>query len=203
MWPAWCSKMRERPSLPEFRTAEPPPRSELLGSLAARLHLVIPQFRPVAEDLLADASRIDVFGVAGDGSPVLALLGDEGEELTLVARALAQREWLTPRIEDWQKLAPDLGVRPGAPIQAVVLCPEFGSEARAAVRALQPGAVRLVTWRFVRNGSEADLLLSPVSSRPPGSPEAGAPEPHPATGFRTGLSESDLGLSDTERADFE
>jgi len=37
----------------------------------------VPGFRPVAEELLADASRIDVFGVSSDGEAVIALLGDE------------------------------------------------------------------------------------------------------------------------------
>jgi hypothetical protein len=192
--------MLERLPLPELRPAQPPPRSELLARLASRLHLVIPEFRPVAEDLLADVSRMDVFGVGGDGSPVLALLGDAGDDLTLVARALAQREWLAPRVDDWLKLAPDLGLRPGASVQAIVLCPEFGPEARAAVRGLEPGTVRLVAWRYLRNGSDAGLLLENITTGPARTRSA---PPHPAAGFRTGLAESDLGLSDEERADFE
>ena len=163
---------------------------------------MIPEFRPVATDLLADTSRIDVFGVAEDGSAVLALIGEAGDDLLLVARALAQREWLTPRLPDWRKLAPDLGVVAGAPIQAVVLCPDFGPEASAAARAVEPGAIQLVRWRYLRNGREASLLLEPLEQ------PVDAPRPAPRAidspaPFRSGLSESDLGLSDEERVDFE
>lgn len=176
-----------------------------MRSVAARLHQVVAGFRPVAEDLLADASRIDIFGVAGDGSAVLVLLGErEQEALVLLARALAQREWLAARLPDWLKLAPDLAVRADAPVRVVLLCPRFGSEAIAAARAVDRGPLDLVAWRFVQNGSEADVLLEPVG---PGAPRAGLPvpaEPSAAeSAFRTGLSEADLGLSAEERAEFE
>lgn len=188
--------------MPDLRPITPPRRAELLRSLAASLERVIPGFRPVATDMLADTSRIDVFGVAEDGKAVLALIGEAGDDLLLVARALAQREWLAPRLPDWRKLAPDLGVVAGAPIQAVVLCPDFGTEASAAVRAVEPGAIQLVRWRYLRNGRDASLLLEPLAK------PAEAPEPAPRAvetpaPFRSGLSESDLGLSDEERAEFD
>ncbi len=188
--------------MPELRPTTPHHRAELLRSLAVGLQRVIPGFRPVATDLLADTSRIDVFGVAGDGSAVLALIGEAGDDLLLVARALAQREWLAPRLPDWQKLAPDLGVVAGAPIQAVVLCPDFGPEASAAVRAVEPGAIQLVRWRYLRNGSDAGLLLEPLVT-PLGTPQPAPQAVDSSAPFRSGLSESDLGLSDEERAEFE
>lgn len=183
----------------ELRPGEPPSRSQLLAAVAARLHQVVPGFRPVAEDLLGDTSRIDVFGVADDGTAVIALIGSDGEDLTLVARALAQREWLAPRLSDWLKLAPHLGVRVDGTPRALVLCPHFGTEARAAARAA--GGVQLVGWHFVRNGSAVDLLLDPLPPEPgPARPAQAPPPPAP---FRTGLSDADLGLSDAERADFD
>ena len=187
----------------EQQTTEPPHRALLIRSVAARLHLVVKGFQPIAQDLLADTSRIDVFGVAGDGAAVLALLGEEDEALTLLARALAQRAWLAPRLADWLKLAPDLGVRPDAAVQALLLCPRFGPEALAAAGTVDRSTLRLVTWRFVRNGSHADVLLEPVGA-PPLSSQAPAPaEPASPSAFRTGLSEADLGLSDEELAEFE
>jgi len=176
-----------------------------VSAAATRLHRVVSGFRPVAEDLLADVSRIDLFGVTDDGQAVLALVGDRGDDLTLVARALAQREWLTPRLADWRKLAPNLGLRPDARVRALVLCPEFGAEARAAARAVGPG-IALVTWRYLRNGSDADLFLEPIAPAPPVAaagadrPEPESPSPSP---FRSGLSESDLGLTPAERAEFD
>ncbi len=188
--------------MPELRPTTPPPRAELLRSLAAGLHRVIPEFRPVATDLLADTSRIDVFGLAGDGSAVLALIGEAGDDLLLVARALAQREWLAPRLPDWQKLAPDLGIVAGTTIQSVVLCPDFGPEASAAARATPSGAIQLVRWRYLRNGSDAGLLLEPLVT-PLGTPQPAPRAIDSPAPFRSGLSESDLGLSDEERAEFE
>lgn len=188
----------------ELRTAEPLPRTLLIQSIAARLHHVVPGFRPIAQDLLADASRIDVFGAADDGAAVLALLGErEADALALLARAVAQREWLVAHLPDWLKLAPDLGVRSGAPVQAVVLCPHFGTEAVAAARAVDRGPLQLVTWRCVRNGSEADVLLERLFPAGPAGAAAPASGTRAASGFRTGLSDADLGLSPEERAEFE
>jgi hypothetical protein len=176
-----------------------------VAAVATRLHRIVPGYRAVAEDLLADASRIDLFGVAGDGQAVIALIGGPGDDLILVARALAQREWLAPRLADWRKLAPGLGLA-DAPVRALVLCSEFGSEARAAAGAVAPG-IALVSWRYLRNGSDADLLLEPLGPAAPAGPEPAAePDrraPEPASRFRSGLSESDLGLTAAERAEFD
>lgn len=193
--------------MPELRTEKPPARPLLIRAVASRLDHVVEGFRPIAEDLLAEASRIHVFGVDGDGSAVLALLGEHEEDaLLLLARALAQRQWLATRLPDWLKLAPGLGVRPEAPVQAVVLCPRFGAEAVAAAGAVDRAPPHLVTWRFVRNGSDGDVLLDLVFPAAPGtvSGREGRAEPSPGpNGFRTGLSDADLGLSAEERAEFE
>jgi hypothetical protein len=160
----------------------------------------------VAEDLLADVSRIDVFGVGAEGQAVIALVGDRGDDLVLVARALAQREWLAPRVADWRKLAPGLGLHADARVCALVVCPEFGAEARAAARAVGPG-IGLLTWRHLRNGADADLLLEPVApfawTAEDAMAEPGRREPGSTSVFRSGLSESDLGLSAAERAEFD
>lgn len=193
----------------ELRPEPKPPRSDLLRSIGAHLHQIVPGFRPIAGDLLADHSRIDLFGVDAEGRGVLALLGEREEDaLLLLGRVLAQRAWVQARLADWRKLAPELPVRPDSPVYGVLLCPGFGSEARAAAAALPPGAVRLVSWRYVRNGAGADALLEAVgSAAPPPARLPANPEPRraPATGsgFRTGLTDQDLGLSDAERAEFE
>jgi hypothetical protein len=192
--------------LPELRPADPPPRNALVSAVATRLQRVVPGYRRVADDLLADGSRIDLFGVA-DGQAVIALVGGPGDDLILVARALAQREWLAPRLADWRKLAPNLGLRADARVRALVVCPEFGAEARAAARAIGAG-IGLVTWRTLRNGSDADLLLEPIAAAPPpgaadGTTGSERREPERPSAFRSGLSESDLGLTAAERAEFE
>lgn len=160
-------------------------------------------FRLLAGDLLAERSRIDLFGVDAGGRGVLALVGDREEDaLLLLGRVLAQQAWVQARLPDWRKLAPELPVRPESPVQGLLLCPAFGSEARAAAAALPAGGVRLVEWRYVRNGSAAEVLLEPLErSDPP--PERPAPNESAGGGFRTGLTDQDLGLSEAERAEFE
>ena len=132
-------------------------------AIAARLGQVVPGFRCLAEDLLADRSRVDLFGVDEGGRGVIASIGEREEDaLLLIGRALAQRSWVQERLPDWLKLAPALGVRPEAALAAVVLGPAFGSEALAATGALPAGTLSLVAWRFVRNGAGSEVLLERV-----------------------------------------
>ncbi|MGH0032232.1 MAG: hypothetical protein ACQGVC_20770 [Myxococcota bacterium] len=196
----------------ELRT-ETPTRDELRRAIAGRLHGLVVGYRPVAEDLLADRSRVDLFGVDGEGRGVIVAVGEREEDaLLLVARVLAQRSWVAERLPDWLKLAPDLGVRPELPPAAWILCPGFGSEARTAAAALPAGAAHLATWRFVRNGSGSDVLIEPLEPQPADAgpsatagPDAAAARPGRRAGsdFRTGLSDQDLGLTDEEIAEFE
>lgn len=191
-----------------LRTCEPPAREALLDALAAELPAWVPGFRPLARDLLAEESRIDCFGVDGRGAGVLVCVADADGAVARIGRLLAQRRWLEPRLADWLKLAPELGVRPDLPILGVLACPGFGAEARAAAAALDAPWLRLLRYRGVRNGAGVGLLLEPLegaASPPAGEPAPrAAPEPSAAPSpFRTGLRDSDLELSDAERAEFE
>jgi hypothetical protein len=192
--------------LPEFRTSEPPARASLLRAVAADLHTSVPGFRPIAEGLLAQESRIDLFGVDALGAAVLVSVGDEAEALARIGRLLAQRRWLEPRLADWLKLAPQLELKPDLPSRAVLVCASFGPEARLAAEALDGAWLQLVRYRSVHNGAGDRLLLepldaaAPVPARPTSVPDAAA---SPPASFRTGLSDDDLGLSEAERSEFE
>ena len=195
----------------ELRTCEPPARESLLDAIAADLHPWVPGFRSIARDLLAEESRIDLFGVDERGAGVLVCVGDEDDAVALLGRLLAQRRWLAARLADWLKLAPGLGVRPDLPLLGVLACPRFGPEARAAAAALEAGWLRLVRYRAVRNGAGVGLLLeAPAAAAareravpPPGEAGSVARPSSAPSAFRTGLSDSDLELSDAERAEFE
>ncbi len=170
-----------------------------------RLSQVLPGLRVVAEDVLGEGARIDFVGIEPDGRAVAVLVGEEGDDLALVARGLAQRAWLEPRLRDWLKLAPGLGLRPQAGVGLVLLGPGFGAESRAASRALGDAAPRLVTYRCVRNGSAVVPL---VEAEPPAqgleAPAAPAPPETAATpNFRTGLSDALLDLAPDEKREFE
>lgn len=203
--------------MPELSLAPAPPRDELLRQIRARLADAAPGMRLVAQGVLGEGARIDFVGVDPDGAATLVLVGEAGEDLSLVARALAQRVWLEPRLRDWLQLAPNLGFRPEAGVRLVLLCPAFGTESQAAARGLGEAAPQLVTYRCVRNGSGVEPLLEPLGGAP--SAVSNAPEmphdersnlPPPPEGptgtlpsFRTGLTDADLEVTLEERREFE
>jgi hypothetical protein len=163
------------------------------------------RLRVVAEDVLGAETRIDWVCAGPDGETVVVLHADPGLDLELVARGLAQRAWVEARLPDWLKLAPELGLRPPAGVRALLLCPAFGAEARAAAHAVPPGTIRLATCHFEHEGSELRAWIAPVEGSPTRSAPAtpAAPGPAPAAEFRTGLSDLDLGVTEEEMSALE
>jgi hypothetical protein len=170
--------------------AEPPRRPQLVEGLRTRLCEVIPALRLIAEGVLGADSSID-------------FVGEEEDDLELIARAVAQRAWVEPRIRDWIQLAPNLGVRPGAGVRAVLFCPSFHRETAATAAALGDQAVSLVRYRCLLDGGKLEILIEPVAreaaleSTPPRPDRSGLPA------FRTGLNHEDLGLTAEEYVEFE
>lgn len=191
--------------MPDLSPAPPPPRAELLRSLRAQIARAMPGLRVVAQGVLGEGDPIDFVALDPQGGVALVLVGSAGEDLEMVARGLAQRAWLEPRLNDWLQLAPDLGLRPEAGVQMLLLCPEFGTAARAAARALGSAGPTLATYRCVRNGGSVEPLVEPLEL---GGREAPAPAPAthpdaPPSGFRTGLSDAELELTPEERREFD
>jgi len=191
--------------LPEPALCSAPPRAELLRLLRGRLSEPWPALRIVAEDLLAAETPIDWVGVDADGSAVVVLVGEAGRDLELVARALAHRAWLAPRLRGFLQLAQaPAGVRPEAPVRALALCPAFGAEAVAAAGAAPGGTLSLGVLRCLRDGAVLHVLLEPLEPAPPrpavarAAPESASFAPEP---FRTRLTDADLGLADDDRAE--
>jgi len=189
--------------LSEIALAPLPPRPVLRRSLRSRIADLDPSLRVIAEDVLGETSTIDLLAVDRKGGVVVLLIGDEGQDLELIARALALCAWVRPRVRDWLQLAPDLGLNPNAGVRALICCPAFQAETITTAGSLRPAVLKLARYQWVRNaGSETVLLealplpgATPVSER-----EAGLPlEPAP---FRTGLTEDDLDLSAEERGEF-
>ena len=104
-----CWTTRGKSPLADLTITEPPARSRLIEQLRPRLSELVPALQLVAEGLLAADTRIDFVGVEPSGRVVLILVGNPGEDLELVGRALAQRAWVESRVRDWVQLAPDLG----------------------------------------------------------------------------------------------
>lgn len=184
--------------MPDLSLSPPPPRAELLRELRARLPSAAPGMRVVAQGVLGEGASIDFVGIEPHGRTVLVLVGEAGGDLELVARGLAQRAWVEPRLRDWLQLAPELGLRPEAGVRLVLLCPSFGAESRAAAGALAEAAPVLATYRWVRNGSAVEPLVEPLldpTHAPPTAPLPPASAPVPT--FRTGLSDAELGPEET------
>jgi hypothetical protein len=169
--------------------------------LRARSARLWPALRVIAEEVLGADAIIDWVALEPGGRAIVVLVGDAGQDLELVTRALAQRAWLAPRLRDWLQLAPRIGLRPEAGVRALALCAEFRSEALAAARSLGPEVLSLATYRCVRDGSGVSVLLE-VESSAPAAPNGSGPVPAPEP-FRTGLSELDLGLTPEESREFE
>lgn len=183
----------------DLSRVSPPPRSELLREIRARLPAAAPGTRIVAEGLLAERSRIDFVGVTAEGDVDLVLVGNHGGDLALVALGLAQRAWVEARLPDWLQLAPELGIRPGARVELVLLCPDFGPESVTAAGALDEAAPRLIRYRLIENGVGLEALLEPIDGLD-GAPRSGETA---SSGFRTGLTDATLDLSAEERQAFE
>jgi len=183
--------------LPELQLAPAPSPDAQRHALRAALDAVVPGWQPLAEGILGADERIDWVGTDARGRGVVALLAADGDDLALVARGLAQREWVAARLGDWAQLAPGAGLRPDAGVVLVLVAASFRPAALAAVRALGDGDVVCATLRFVRNGSALSALLDPVRDSRPARP------PPAAAVFRTGLSDADLDLTPEERAEFE
>jgi hypothetical protein len=194
----------------DLRLIAPPPHDELLAQLRDRLGHAVPGMRVLAERLLGADSTIDFVGIEQTGRVVLVLVGDRDDDLELVARGLAQRAWVSARLGDWAQLAPNLGLETDAEVRVVLVCPAFGTEASAALRALGSAWLTAVTYRCVQNGAGFEVLLEhpfamdpefagePVGSTRPVARASGNPP-----SFRTGLSDADLGLTAEEQQEFE
>lgn len=188
--------------MPELALCDAPPRRELLRLLRASAAELWPALRVIAEDVLGADARIDWVALEPGGRACIALVADDGEDLALVARGLAQRAWLGPRLRDWLQIAPRIGLRPEAGVRALLFCPAFRSEALEAANALGADALSLATYRCIRDGAGVSVLVEPMRG-PSGSEASAEAALPPLEPFRTGLSDIDLGLSPDERREFE
>jgi hypothetical protein len=193
--------------LPELRLISPPPRAELLAQLRGRLGHAVPGGRLLAEGLLGAGAPIDFVALEPAGRVVLILVGDGGQDLELVGRGLAQRAWVAARLGDWIQLAPNLGIRSDAEVRVLLLCPSWCSASRAAVEAIGPDVMAPAIYRCIEKGASFEVLVEHVIAdelAPDNPPQASAGADGPAVApFRSGLTDTDLGLTPEELREFE
>lgn len=165
---------------------------ELRRALRAAVEDLEGGLRVLAEDFLGLEDAIDLVAADAARRLVVVLAADPGRELEAVARALAQCEFMGPRVADWKKLARDLPLDPEAGTRALVVAREFPMAARLAARAVGVGRIGLLRCLPAARPGEA-LLLEIVDG--PGRETTRAA----ASAFRFGLSDEELGLSPDER----
>jgi hypothetical protein len=199
-------------SLAEFEWPGLPERNSLRRALRHRLRLDVPNLRVIAEDFLTEASPIDLLAVGSSGELVSIRLGEEDEDPRLLTSLLADLQWLSRHAGDLLKLNAELAFEPSAPPRAMLLCPTFAKETRAAVEMLPDGIVELYRYRCLRQQGQLSLMIeackldgSTPSTRPeagqrPSGPNQTAPlfvahrpsAPAGPSTFRTALTDADL-----------
>jgi hypothetical protein len=90
-------------------------------------------------------------------------------------------------------------------VKVLLVCSSLRTETLAAAGQLGPAILDLAVYRCVHTGTEIQILLEPATpvAAPTQGPPADEPESFPVPSFRTGLTDSDLGLSEEEHRDFE
>jgi len=194
--------MRDSARSPDARG---PATSERRRAVRRELERIEPGLRVVAEDVLAHASRIDLVGIDRRRRITAVTIAPTDGEAPALTRVLAHRAWLAAHAGDWLKLAPDLGLDPGAPVRSILVAPTFDRETRAAAEELPEGWVELLRSVELGEGDQRQLGLAPVAREAPDAPRDPA---HRGDGsaiptFRSGLRPEDLALSDPEASHFD
>jgi hypothetical protein len=185
--------------------------------LRQELERMQPPLQTLAENILAEGSRIDLVTRDPLGAVVVVLIADWGRDLAGFTRVQAHVRWVRDRIPDWRQLAPDLAISPD--VQGLLLCPDFQPETITAANASN-SPIRLARFRDPQDYTglveplpqpqedEAALPRPPEAGEAPGELARAAEhwtgrEPLPPPGeFRSGLTEQDLQLTLEERNEF-
>jgi hypothetical protein len=173
---------------------EPPPcpeRTTLRFRLREALARLDERLEVVAEDVLGLDSRIDLVARDARGGLVAVLVAEPGGDLERLADALAQSAWLEPRIADWLKFAPGLGLRPERGVRLILAAADFDPRTLAATGRLGEAAPSLLRLPGARSdGGRA--LARPEAPSPTTGAAGAAPTGPVASVFRTGLDPQDL-----------
>lgn len=201
-----------------------PPRARVLAGLSGLLVALPEPLHALLEQVTGLEGEIDLVARDGRGRAVAVSLAAEGQDLAALADLLAQCDWLRPRLRDWLKLNPALGVNPELGVRGLLLAPEFGPRTVAAARSvgsddLSLGRVSAFEWQGGLQLAVEPLALGALRSRSGAAAPGPAVENGPAreagsdgragrlslaevgpgvaaleSRFRTGLQDDELGL---------
>jgi hypothetical protein len=151
-----------------LRRVAPPPRARLLAGLGALLPSLPEPLYLVAEQVVGLEGEIDAVARDGRGRAVVVRVAEPGEDLAAFTDLLAQRDWLEPRIRDWLKLSPGLGLRPELGVAGLLLAGDFDVRTVAAARSIREGDLRLARLQAFEWQGTLQLVIEPATpgSRP-------------------------------------
>lgn len=146
-----------------LRRVAPPPRARLLAGLGALLPSLPEPLYLVAEQMVGLEGEIDAVARDGRGRAVAIRVAEPGQDLAAFTDLLAQRDWLEPRLRDWLKLSPGLGLKPELGVAALLLAGEFDPRTVAAARSVREGDLRLARLLAFDWQGTLQLVVEPES----------------------------------------
>jgi hypothetical protein len=184
-----------------LRRVAAPSRPRVLAGLPALVAALPDPLHTLIEQVAGLEGEIDLVARDGRGRVVAVRLAGAGEDLAALTDLVAQCAWLAPRIGDWLKLSPALGVQPELGVSGLLLASQFDPRTVATARALPAGDISLARVSAFEWQGGLALALEPLEgsepTRPPVAralsdvgPEVAALESR----FRTGLGDDELGL---------
>jgi hypothetical protein len=165
-------------------------RAELLRELRRSLPRLPDPLEIVAEDVLGLESRIDFVAKDQRGQVVLVFLANRGSDLGVLGEALAQCSWMEPRVADWMKLAPQLGLRPQLGVRVLLLAAHLDPRTIAAARSIAGPGIDLGICRPLPGAVPNGILIEILEAPPPASVPVAEPS---VPRFRTGLRAEEVG----------
>lgn len=152
-------------SMAELEWEGRPERPILRRAIRHRLRRFDPTIRVIAEGFLAETSTIDLLAIGGEGEIISMRIGRGSDDVALFTQSLADLTWLRPRLTDFLKLAPGLGLEPSADPRAMLFCPDFARETRAAVANFPVRSIELLTYHCLRQHGQLSVLLETWAPR--------------------------------------
>lgn len=165
-----------------------PDRRSLRRALHHALRSLLPELRVIAEGFLAEISTIDLLAVGANGELVAIRFAEADDDAAALTRSLADLSWLRPRRTDLLQLAIGLGIEPSAEPRVLLVCRDFGPEARAAADNFAAETVQLWRGRGVHRHGQSSLLIERLDhghAQPTFRPET-RPDRHPPGALRDG-----------------
>lgn len=161
-----------------LRRMPAPPRARVQAALGGLLAELPEPLHLVVEQVAGESGEIDAVARDRQGRAVAIRVAPPGEDLAALADLLAQCDWLAPRLRDWLKLNPGLGVAPELGVGGLLVAGQFDARTLAAARRAGGDLALARVSAFDWEGG-LQLALEPVAPSEPAGAHAIAVPPAP------------------------